>query len=360
MRSQRVALVTGVLVATVVACSGGTAAHTAKKHAPATTTTAPQPPMAPLTGLPDPSGQTLGRPALATKIENTPEARPQAGLEFADVVFEEITEGDITRFVAVFNSTIPDVVGPLRSVRAMDPDLVTPLGGIFAYSGGIPQTVDQINQAPGVNALDEGQAGPAMFRDNTKQAPHNLFGHGPDLVASGGQPVPIHPLFGYLDAGHAFNGDPAANVSVGFKQGYAVSYNFDPASHTWQRFVGADPSTGASGQQIAPVNVIVEFVGCCLDSPEGGAYQTVGQGDAWVFADGKIARGHWARADRSQPTQYTDASGSPIKLVPGPTWVEFVPASPDYPVTVIAPPPSPAPSTTPPTTTPPSRKPKAK
>jgi hypothetical protein len=341
MHRQPTALVTSLLIATLVACSGGGSAHTAKKRVAAPTTTAPKPPVQPLTGVPDPSGQSLGRPALATKIENTPEARPQAGLEAADVVFEEITEGDITRFVAVFNSTIPDVVGPLRSVRAMDPDLVTPLGGIFAYSGGIPATVDLIRQAPGVNSLDETQAGPAMFRDHTKQAPHNLFGHGPDLVAAGGQPVPVHPLFDYLDASQAFVGDPVASFTVGFKEGYAVTYNFDPASRTWQRFYGNTPSTTASGQQIVPTNVIVEFVGCCLDSPEGGAYQTVGQGDAWVFADGKIARGHWARSDRSQPTQYTDAAGNPIKLLPGRTWVEFVSASPDYPVTGTPPAPGP-------------------
>lgn len=346
MHRQRVAVLTGLLIAALVACGGGAGAHKVKRHAAATTTTAPRPPVAPLTGLPDPDGQSLGRPALSTKIENTPEARPQDGLDVADVVFEEITEGDITRFVAVFNSTIPDVVGPLRSVRAMDPDLVEPLGGIFAYSGGIPETVDLISHAPGVNAVDESQAGPAMFRDKTKLAPHNLFGHGQNLVDQGGQPVPVHPLFSYLDAGEVFNGDPVAQFTVGFKQGYAVSYTFDPASHTWQRFLGLlAPSTAASGQQIAPTNVIVEFVGCCVPSPEGGAYQTVGQGDAWVFSDGKLARGQWARADGTQPTQYVNATGAPIKLSPGRTWVEYVPAGLEYPVDVTAPPPSPPPAT---------------
>lgn len=79
--------------------------------------------------------------------------------------------------------------------------------------------------------------------------------------------------------------------------------------------------------------MVVEFVGCCLPSPEGGAYQTVGQGDAWVFSDGKLVKGKWARSDRSQPTQYVDAAGAPIKLTPGRTWVEFVPAGLDYPST---------------------------
>jgi hypothetical protein len=338
MHRNRVLTTAVVLVVAALAACGGGGGHTAKKGvAP----TAPKPTVAPLTGLPDPNGESLQRPALSVKIENTPEARPQANLDAADVVFEEVTEGEITRFVAVYNSTIPDVIGPIRSVRAMDPDIVTSLGGIFAYSGGIPETVDLIRQAPGMNSLDESQAGSAMFRDKSKKAPHNLYGHGQDLLAKGGQPVPVRPLFSYLDAGAAFNGDPVAQVDVAFKQGYGVTYTFDGTSHTWKRSYGLAPHTVASGQQIAPTNVIVQFVGCCVPSPEGGAYQTVGQGQAWVFSDGKIVRGQWARSDRSQPTQYVDAAGAPIKVQPGRTWVEFVPASPDYPVNVTAPPATP-------------------
>jgi hypothetical protein len=347
MHRNRVLTTAAVLViAALAACSGG-GGHTAKKRVAPTT---PKPAVAPLTGLPDPNGESLQRPALSLKIENTPEARPQTNLDAADVVFEEVTEGEITRFVAVYNSTIPDVIGPIRSVRAMDPDIVTPLGGIFAYSGGIPETVDLIRQAPGVNSLDESQAGSAMFRDKSKKAPHNLYGHGQDLLARGGQPVPVRPLFSYLGAGAAFNGDPVAQVDVGFKQGYGVTYTFDAASHTWKRSYGLTPHTAASGQQIAPTNVIVQFVGCCVPSPEGGAYQTVGQGQAWVLSDGKIVRGQWTRSDRSQPTQYVDATGAPIKLTPGGTWVEFVPASPDYPVNVTPAPPSPPPASAPATT----------
>src|SRR5262249_47920660 len=186
-------------------------------------------------------------------------------------------------------------------------------------------------------------------RDKSKRAPHNLYGHGQDLLTKGGQPVPVRPLFSYLDASATFNGDPVASIDVGFKQGYGVTYTFDAASHTWKRSYGLAPHTADSGQQIAPTNVIVQFVGCCVPSPEGGAYQTVGQGQAWVLSDGKIVRGQWTRSDRSQPTQYVDASGAPIKLQPGRTWVEYVPASPDYPVNVTAAPPSaPAPSTPPP------------
>src|SRR5271165_5176465 len=113
-----------LLALTVVAaaCGGGSSTASKPKPKPSTTTTTAGPPIAPLTGLPDPSGQSLTRPALSIKIENTPQARPQTGLDMADVVYEEVTEAGITRFMAVFNSAVPPVVGPVRSARIMDPD----------------------------------------------------------------------------------------------------------------------------------------------------------------------------------------------------------------------------------------------
>ena len=325
--------------ACVVASCGGGNAGTAAKRTPrsvaatTTTTTAPPVPTAPETGLPDPGGQSSARPALWAKVENTPDARPQSGLAVADVVYEQVTEGDITRFVVLFNSQIPDVVGPIRSVRVMDPDVVAPLGGVFAYSGGIQPTIDLINAAP-VNAVDETAAGDAMFRDPTKYAPHNLFGHGAQLLALGGKPVPIVPLFNYVGRTKKFAGDAVLSVVVGFPSGYSVGYDFDAVSNTWKRSMGGAPFLDASGQQIAPTNVIVQFVGCCLDGYEGARYQTVGSGDAWVFSAGQVVKGTWQRSDRSQPTRFVDTAGQPISLTPGRTWVEFVPIG--TPVDVLA------------------------
>src|SRR5262249_18887784 len=196
--------------------------------------------------------------------ENTPEARPQSGLDQADVVYEQVTEAGITRFITLFNSEVPDVVGPIRSTRAMDSDVVAPLGGVFAYSGGIPQSVELISHAP-VAAVNETAAGPAMFRDRSQQAPHNLYGHANDLPALGaGQPAPSPPLFSSLAPGQAFAGDPVSAFTVNFDPPYAPTYTFDPASRTWLRSIGTAPFMAASGQQIAPTNVIVQFVPCCL------------------------------------------------------------------------------------------------
>jgi hypothetical protein len=362
-RTERWAAVLVAAGLLVAACSsGGSGARSpaptttsSPPTEPSTTTTststtttssvpaAPAVPVAPEVGLPDPTGQSLTRPALWVKIENTVEARPQTGLGQADVVYEQVTEGGITRFISLFNSQIPDVVGPIRSTRAMDSDVVAPLNGVFAYSGGIPQSVKLINQAP-VAAVDETAAGDAMFRDRTKHAPHNLYGRPNELLAHGeGQRMPIPPLFTYLAPGQSFAGEPVEAFSVGFDAPYGPTYTYDAASGGWLRSIGSKPFVDESGQQIAPTNVIVQFVPCCIDVPEGGIYLTVGSGEAWIFSNGKLVRGTWSRDDRSQVTKFTDANNQLVSLTPGRTWVEFVPDGVD--VSVVPPDVSVSPST---------------
>ena len=159
--------VTAALALVLAACGGGgggSAKKTQKKAAPPEA-------VAPLTGV-APAGDSLSRPALEVKIDNADErgVRPQAGIEVADVVYEEQVEGNVTRFLTIFNSTLPDQVGPIRSVRATDPNLVWPLGGVFAYSGGAAPNVELIHQAP-VNAIDESGAGNAMCRPSVGGVP---------------------------------------------------------------------------------------------------------------------------------------------------------------------------------------------
>jgi Protein of unknown function (DUF3048) N-terminal domain/Protein of unknown function (DUF3048) C-terminal domain len=307
-----------VALALIVAACGGGGGEKSKKVSKA-------PPVAPLTGLPDPKGDARGRPVLEVKVDNTSLARPQAGLDAADVVFEEVVEGEITRLLAIFNSTLPDTVGPIRSVRATDPNIVWPLGGVFAYSGGAAPNVELLRQAP-VNAIDETGAGSAMFRERGRGAPLNLFGRPAELIVKGGKPVPPPALFQYLAGNEQSPGDPATAARIGFAAGFDPTYTYDAPSRTWKRSYELTPFTARSGQQIAPANVVVQFT-----NYEGGAGNptaegmTVGEGDVWVFTDGKVVKGRWTRPAREQPAKYVDAAGKPIKLLPGRTWVHLLP-----------------------------------
>jgi hypothetical protein len=337
-RTKKILAAVGAVV-TVLAISGVALAVTgggddtkqAEPTTRATTTIAPTttqaPPVAPLTGLVDPSGASLTRPAMTVKVENTPDSRPQAGIDQADVVYEEVVEGNITRFVTIFNSRIPDTIGPVRSVRQQDPDIVWPIGGIFAYSGGTQDNVDLINAAP-VNAVDEtaGKPNGAMVRNAPGQpprdAPHNLYAIGPRLLDLGGTPKPPPPLFQYLPAtAPPAVGTPVQSARIGFVQGYDPTYTWDAGSHTWKRSQSGVPFTVVGGAQVAPANVVVQFT----DYAGVSNGQTVGQGEVWIFSDGVLRKGTWMRPDKTQPARYVDAAGQPLLLRPGSTWVELLP-----------------------------------
>ena len=342
MRRRSLIVLGSAFAVAVAACGGGGGGDDTEQQA--VTTTAAPVPVAPLTGLPDPDGVAQGRPALTVKVDNLDGqgVRPQSGLEQADVVYEEVTEGGITRFAAVFQSQVPGEVGPIRSVRSIDPDLVTPLGGVFAYSGGAQPNVEKLQLAP-VNSVDESQAGDAMFRVDGKEAPHNLFGRGQALFDKGGQPAPPPALFEFREEGDTLTAEPVAAFTVGFIEtpGYSPTYSYDAATRTWKRDIGGVPFTAVSGAQIAPTNVVVQFI----EYTGGGEGNVLGEGDAWIFSDGQLVRGRWVRPAVEQPAQYVDAAGQPVKLLPGTTWVELLPIGAPVDVLPAAPAPPAPPST---------------
>jgi hypothetical protein len=290
--------------------------------------------VAPLTGLADPHGIARHRPALVVKIENTPEARPQAGLDVADLVDEEVVEGGITRFWAVFNSRDPGVVGPIRSVRPLDPDLVAPLGGVTVYSGGTTPNVAAI-RALGTAWVDQTDAGPAFYRDPRRLAPHNLYARTATLWGRA-PPVPPPPQFIYASPdAPAPAGEPVHAVTLGFAAPYDVTYTYDSASRTWIRSYGSVPQRAASGRVIAPTNVIVEFV-TYTGPADAQLLGTAADQEAWVLTDGRLVEGRWSKPTPTTPTRFTDRAGAPIALRPGSTWVELLPVGAPVGVTAAA------------------------
>jgi hypothetical protein len=329
------------------ACGGGGGSSKAtKQEAPTTTTNPKVVPVAPLTGLPDPKDVARSRSAVTVKINNT-NAATQVGVDKADVVYEEVVEGGITRLAAIFNSQAPDKVGPVRSVRKTDQSIVWPIGGIFAYSGGAQYAVDSINTAP-VKQLDETRAGSMMYRDPVgyQYMPYNLWAHVDQMYKAGGKPVPPPAIFVYRKPKAKVGGTPVGAFTVGFQAGFASTWTWDATSNTWIRTPGssaakvADPN--GNDVKIAPKNVVVMFVqyigGAGVIQSEANL---VGTGDAWIFTGGKVIKGHWTRPDKEKPAKLTDAKGGIVRLAAGQTWVELPDTS--YTVTVL--PPAPAAST---------------
>lgn len=321
----RSVLVVGVVAAlALVGCSddGGKKASNAE----ATTTTPKPPPVSPLTGLPDPSGASQGRCALTVKIENDPPARPQSGLNEADVVYDEVIDGGITRLVAIYNSQVPETVGPVRSVRPIDPKLVYPIGGVFAYSGGVPENVAAIKAVPNIKAIDENDR-EALFRTKDRQPPRNLYGKPDVLFQRCPKPQAPQALFQYRGAKDpAPVGDPVqtVNVQVSPDKGFAVDYAWNGTG--FARSMSGKPFADRAGKQVVATNAIVMFLQ--WDGAVGSFNAegiTIGTGDAWIFTNGVAIKGKWNRPALEKPATFTDSAGKPVLLTPGTTWVELPP-----------------------------------
>jgi hypothetical protein len=291
-----------------------------------TTTTAPPPPTYPLTGRPVTDVGKAARAAVAVKIDNIVDARPQAGIGAADVVYEEFTEG-ITRFIVVFHSGDAPVVGPVRSVRPADPNIITPLGGVLAFSGGSPAAVALAAASPLTLVTENDPA--VMYRRCCRAAPQNLYTSTDGLFsrvpASVGSP---RPFAQFLADGQAFAGPgatPVTHLDVVPAPFVTASYDWDPASGTWLRSTDGRPHLLEDGR-IAPTNVILQFTPYSVFAADEKVMypEVLGTGDAWIFAAGQMVQGTWSKPTPDAVTSFTDSTGAPVVLPPGQTWVHLV------------------------------------
>jgi hypothetical protein len=351
-RSRRALLLapaTVLLGVTVLAACSGDGADVAvapeTTEAPTTTTAPPPPVLSPLTGLPTADALAEQHPAVTVKMDNSPEARPQSGINAADIVYEMKVEG-ITRFALVFHSQLPEGVGPVRSARSSDIDLVADLSRpLFAWSGGNPGVTGEVLQAEREGVLTNASydvSEPDYYRASDRKAPHNLYVNLPGLVAGRtpeGQGAPV-PIFVYRTetSPAGVGASPASGIQIDFGLGTNIEYAWDASISGWRRFQvdqrhpRAESATlDADGVQVAPANVVVQMIeyGVSPSDSRSPKALTVGEGEALIFTNGQVVPARWVRPTREAPTQYLDFVGQPIALTPGRTWVELAQQGPN-------------------------------
>ena len=281
--------------------------------------------IAPLTGVV--AVDTLARPALVVKIDNHDRARPQLGLGSADVVYEEIVEGGLTRFAAVFHSRDADLVGPVRSVRTSDFPLLESLGTpLFANSGGNDGVLALLADVDAID-VSSNAAGGAYYRFDERGAPHNLVTDTVSLWAAGetrGAAGSPPRLFAYLadDERVALGAVQTSGVAINYGS-TSVTYEWSDRLQGWARTQNGVPHVDAAGSILAPTNVIVQFVSYGRSAADGRSPEAewIGTGEAWIFTEATITVGTWERAGVADVTTYLDDDGVPIALRPGTTWV---------------------------------------
>ncbi|MEV5596074.1 DUF3048 domain-containing protein [Streptomyces sp. NPDC052496] len=268
-------------------------------------------------------------PVLAVKIDNVRAARPQTGLDAADIVYVERVESGLSRLLAVYSSRLPPAVGPVRSARESDLELLRQFGRpAFAYSGTQAKLEPAVEAAP-LYPLPPGRTGAAYFRGQDRAAPHNL----------------------YLRPERALKAAPGASTAhdIGFRFGAAPKGGRNTPSYTarypaarftfawsaqrqgWLVSMDGTPAKTASGQRLAAPTVVVQGVRIRPSRyhDRWGAYspytETTGSGPARVLRDGKAYQARWSRPSPGGGTDFTTESGAPLTFAAGQVWVVYVP-----------------------------------
>lgn len=296
----------------------------------------PAPVYWPLTGVEASQGDPLDRRPLSIKVENSREARPQTGLQEADVVYESIAEGGITRFNAIFHSVLPAEVGPVRSARLSDTSIVPQYGALFAFSGASTEVNAAVRNAGLANLSQDAGVSAPYRRSNQRYAPHNLY-ISPEkaYVEAEGRGYPVTATVAGLAYDHTVRTVApvvsAASVTVPFSTYNTVTWNFDPATRRYFRVNdGTSFNDAVTGAQVSAKNVVVLWAAYVPASSNKGATTydigLVGSGTAALFIDGQRIDGTWT-ATASAPPTFTAVDGSPVLLAPGNTWFQVVPTN---------------------------------
>ena len=290
----------------------------------------PQPTIVPsmLTGLPvDPS--VNNRTVTGVMIENSLDARPQSGLDQAGVVFEAIAEGGITRFLALFQDTQPDYIGPIRSARYYYINWLLGFDASYAHVGGSPEALQDIT-AWHVKDLNEFYNAGAYHRISTRYAPHNVY----TSIAALND---LEKAKGFTSRYTGFARKPketplqaatVTHIDIAFSgYYYNTHYDYDPATNTYKRSEGGvghmELASNLTTQiRITPKVLLALVMPYQLES-DGyhSSYDTIGSGKLYVFQDGGVQTGTWSKPNQLAQFTFTDDQGKPLLLDPGQTWV---------------------------------------
>ncbi|PNG19827.1 DUF3048 domain-containing protein [Streptomyces cahuitamycinicus] len=272
------------------------------------------------------SPSAAGPSALAVKIDNAAAARPHTGLDAADVVYAEQVEGGLSRLMAVYATRLPETVGPVRSARESDLELLRQFDRpTLAFSGAQTKLLPLIDKAP-LRAQTPGNAADAFFRGSGKSAPHNLY-------LRPGRIVPETPGQAALTTGFRYGPAPEGGTATDSR---AVRYPAARFTFTWSDsrdrwLVGMDgtPTTTAGGERMTTATVVVQHVK--VRESDFGDFlgnntpytETVGSGKATVLRDGRAWDVNWKREKATDGTSFTTRDGTPVNFAKGQVWVVY-------------------------------------
>jgi hypothetical protein len=286
-------------------------------------------------------------PVLVVKIDDTTQAHPQIGLDKADIVYIEQVEGGLTRLAAVFSSEIPTHIGPVRSARISDIDLLSQYGHVaFAYSGAQARMFPVIAAANLENLGAQRESTTIYTRDASRFAPVNLILQA-DLLMSkvkdAGVAIVGSKNMGWTFGAAPLGGKPILSVSVKWPSN-TYSATWSPIESRWLLFHANSPDLAADGGQLGPTTLVIQMVSITpsqFHDKFGGVTPfsaTVGAGTGYILRNGRAFAAKWTRPDATSGTTWTLPDGTPIPFAGGQIWVALTNSPPVF---TPVPPPSP-------------------
>jgi hypothetical protein len=299
----------------------------------------------PLTGEKMESAEVLDRIPIAIKVSNSPEVRPQSGLNSADLVFEHFAEGNITRFTTIFYGKEPEQVGSVRSGRLIDLEIPAMYHALFGYSGssaGVKERIRNSDLFPTyIAAPDFGTGEPYFYRvpQEGKAFEHTLFTNPTVLRQLADEREinkrPEFPRLMTFSETPLEGGTPTNYFEIDYQSSCKAGWTYDVASGRWQRSTaGVIQTDYLTGETLTAANVVIVYANHIetdiLEDTWGGGHQSIqvqiwGTGPALVFRDGVMQNGYWERIERDHMLTFWVAEGEPIPLKPGNTWFQMVP-----------------------------------
>jgi len=290
----------------------------------------------PLTGV-ELGGQSVEGPSIAIKIDNTGAGRPQVGIAAADIVFEELVEGGVTRYLAVYHTEVPDEVGPVRSGRPQDADLVASLGGVFVFSGVGNSNVREIIRATGLTLVEHDTSsgtpdGKFFFRSARKPAPLNLHIQASGLLENYQTLASPVQQFEYRtdpsQASAVVAGDAVDSLTVVFSRAIESIWKWDEKAGVYLKFLSnGSPDTDADGTQIQATNVIVLTPNYFDIESLPSANISGTKESAFVFTGGKMISGIFDATVFGSPMKLLTGDEEAIYLAPGKTFILLAPGA---------------------------------
>lgn len=264
-------------------------------------------------------------PVLAVKLDNTTHSNPHAGLEDADVVYLEEVEYGLTRYCAIYSTKVPKAIGPIRSARITDLELLPQYGRVaFAYSGAQHRLRPHIAAAPLYDV--SGDRGPfGYWRQSGRYAPYDFFGNGHQLLQRAPKAQRPHDV-GFTFSDDVPAGGRAVKTVVARWPGATASFTYSASKDRWLLTMDGSKAMTTRGTQLGGTTVIVQYVNV-YDSGYGDKFggrtpmsDTVGSGKALILRNGRAYAAHWSRPSQSKGTTWTVA-GQQLPLDPGQVWV---------------------------------------